>query len=363
MIKISDFQLAHAFLREICRQAGVGFVDLEISFAEPAGLRDNVLHIASTKNLGHTTYRIFEQYVQNDYLLYDDAVLRNVSDDTFVYLATALRKMVFSGDVLNLSKPEKAVASRLYQRPLVWLLMKDLICPVSKFDLQNVKLVVDCSPFVDIAHYFAPGACSADDESNETFIFVNADIENSPVQNAFLLVETIRAHDRCPVSTLQPILSSPLADKIVGMAELAWPDQSEKVEEFLSVLFLLLDLSWQNYPHVWHSLDADNFAMAKGNRMVKTSQISQDHPIMWWYLGLYEKMLEPARGSDWSTHNTLEPYIQQFWDKVEKVRNEEQGADGVPFEMLLRLKQPQTDSNKTDTRMTIQGLLSDERIW
>ena len=77
-------------------------------------------------------------------------------------------------------------------------------------------------------------------------------------------------------------------------------------------------------------------------------------------------MLEPTRGSDWTVREGLQPYVREFWDKVEEVKSKrmKKGKDvGVPFDMLLGLKTKQLDGGETDTETTIQGLLSSNRIW
>ncbi|KKK53829.1 hypothetical protein LCGC14_3090880, partial [marine sediment metagenome] len=89
-------------------------------------------------------------------------------------------------------------------------------------------------------------------------------------------------------------------------------------------------------------------------------------PNQFWQLGLLEQMLEPTRGSDWTVYKNLEPYVKEFWDKVEEVRKKriENGHDdGVPFNSLLRIKQKQTVGYETDPTLTIQGLLSSDRVW
>jgi hypothetical protein len=101
--------------------------------------------------------------------------------------------------------------------------------------------------------------------------------------------------------------------------------------------------------------------------MVKSAQNStQGMPNQFWQLGLIEQMIEPTRGSDWTVYENLEPYVKEFWDKVEDVRKKriENGHDnGVPFNSLLRIKQRQTVGYETDPTQTLQGLLSSDRVW
>jgi hypothetical protein len=77
--------------------------------------------------------------------------------------------------------------------------------------------------------------------------------------------------------------------------------------------------------------------------------------------------MEPSRGADWETYKNLEPYIKQFWDKVEQVRKQriKSGHDitGVPFDVLLRIKSHQTSNPNIDVNKTLQSLLSSDRVW
>ena len=95
-------------------------------------------------------------------------------------------------------------------------------------------------------------------------------------------------------------------------------------------------------------------------------QAHSDKASQWWYLGLIEGMLQPVRGADWSTYETLEPYVKEFWDKVESIKQQKAkdgNPGGVPFDQLLRLKSTQTVGYKVDPTRSIQDLLSSDRVW
>ena len=102
-------------------------------------------------------------------------------------------------------------------------------------------------------------------------------------------------------------------------------------------------------------------------KMVKTAQNSVPNmPNQFWQLGLLEKMMEPVRGADWSVYQGLQPYVDEFWNKVEEVRQKRVKMghdDGVPFDVLLRIKSKQTVDYKADQTKTIQSLLSSDRVW
>jgi hypothetical protein len=79
----------------------------------------------------------------------------------------------------------------------------------------------------------------------------------------------------------------------------------------------------------------------------------------WWYLGLIEKLLEPARGPDWSRYEELQNQTKDLWNKIEQEKVK-RGLDPLPMEILLRL---QSEEYKQDPYLTIQGLLADNRVW
>lgn len=371
MIKISDFKFAETFIKQLCKLANVPFIDLPIAFMSvetvvdhrsteksnmKAGIYNGVLNIGNPKNLAHTSFIIVDQYTKNDKIIYGTNCLSELRDKSLNYFAATLKK------ALPISEPrdEKFFASRLYQKPLTYILLKDLICPVTYTQPKNVLVITGNMNFMDVAKY------SDGTDPNlpeEPCICVNSSIESGPTTNAFILVEAIKSLGLCPVVTMRDILGSPLASKIVGAANLAFSNNQEKVEEFLSILVTILDLDWKDYPHVWNSLNPDHFAAVKGKDMIKSAQISQDHPSMFWYFGLIEKMLAGHRGMDWTTHLSLESYVDDFWKQVQKERHARGDINGVPFDELLRIKSRQTDSNITDTRKTLQSLLNDERIW
>ena len=364
MPNISDFKIAESVLRKTCREHDVPFVDLPLNFDGPGGFDDGILSIGEeAENLGQVMYMIVRHYMENHHRMYGSPVFEEVLNDNgfWVSLTTYLKSIIYSEDKLQFPEDGETHAGRLYQRPLPWLFMKDIICPVIKKPLTNIKLVYGDSKFVDAAKYFKEGSVTNVPEPNEPFIYINTSVDNDVYRGAMTCVESIRAHDECPVITMKQILNSQLANKVIGLARLAFHDEQDEVDEFISALFVILDLAPEQYPHVWNSLDEQNFKISSADSVVKVAQLSQSHPMMWWNLGLTEKMLEPARGANWSTYQHLNPLVKDFWDKIERIRIKK-GRDGVPFDVLLRLSDD-IDAETTDHQKTLQSLLAEQRIW
>jgi hypothetical protein len=92
---------------------------------------------------------------------------------------------------------------------------------------------------------------------------------------------------------------------------------------------------------------------------VKTGQANGGMGQAWWYLGLIEKLLDPARGPDWSIHEQLQEETQVLWDKIEAEKIK-RGLDPLPMELLLRV---QSEDFHQPGHYTIQKLLADNRVW
>jgi len=360
--KITDFKIATTCLKMLCRNAGVNFIDLPIYFNIEENGEEGViaggLKINKPENIAHTIYKIVNTYSNNSVLINGiELFASNKDKEQFLILfANYLRDIIYGND-RYFYPLEELTLNTLYQRPLIWTLMKDLICPVYNVSLQNTKVVCSVSPYFDVARYYEEGEIKKE-QINYPFIYIN-EIENEVVKNAFIFVETLKAYGLSPIEVVKDILESELIDKLKGLLKLAF-DRDCKVNEFILTLIMIF------------GIDLLSFNGSKKNASVgniqKLAQEAQ-HPdtiSQWWFLGLIEKMLEPMRGSDWSVYETLEPYHKEFWDKVEEIkqkRKKKGKEEGVPFNTLLRLKFPQTVGYKADTSKTLQSLLSSDRVW
>tara|TARA_Y100000034_G_scaffold134668_1_gene203786 strand:- start:1204 stop:2256 length:1053 start_codon:yes stop_codon:yes gene_type:complete len=346
MIKISDYKLAESLLRAVCGQKKVDFLDLEIQFDNDEGLKNSILTIPETKNLGQTMFKIVSLYMKNmNDISGTKCIAPRERHSILIYIASLLRNYVYSNDSFPEAKSDDLNLSRLYQRQFVWTMMKDVVCPLTSTPLRNMRIVSGGSAHIDIAKFYDEGEA---EEGSYPFIFMNTDIENDVIKNVFVLIEAIKAHGLCPVKTINDILHSPQKEQFMGLVTIAFVDD-EKIDQFLSVVCSVLQIGDET---------SSLRVVRQDNEGVKMAQ-SMDSSMMWWYLGIMEKMLQPARGTDWSVHESLEAPVKEFWDKVERVK-EERGSESVPFNMLLRLK---SDEHKTDTSHTLEHILGSDRIW
>jgi len=354
MSKVSDFKIAESIIRKICKKYNANFVDISISFDEEIS---GTLVVGKTKNISHTIFKIVAEYINRSLDIVGTQLMPDETDrDNFlIVLASNLRTFMY-GDDSSYDFIDEAHAMRLYQFPIVWLLLKNIICPIYNKDLINLKIICDGHAEIDIARYYKKEDIPSEVISDESFIFVNI-INNRVVQNVFIFIESLKAYGLSPIEVIKNIYDTDLYNKYRGLLEIAL--EEEEVCDFECVIMENLGINF-------YSMIANKTACLTPN-FVKTSQNSVPGlPNQSWQLGILEQLLEPARGSDWTVYKGLEPYVQEFWNKVEDVRKKriKNGHDdGVPFDVLLRIKQRQTGGYKTDPTVTIQGLLSSNRVW
>jgi len=354
--KISDFKLAEFVLKSACRERGEVFIDLPIFFEEED--RDaGGLFVGETKNVIHTIYKIVDMYLNSE----KGANLFSSEDSKsnfLISLANMLRGIFYTENNLFKGIDELSLQN-LYQKPLIWLLLKDLICPVFKVPLQNIKTVAGNTPYVDVARYYEKGELKVGEEDNYSFIFIN-EVDDHVVQNAFLLVEALKAYKLDVIGTIRAIFESELYSKFKGLLMLAF-DSEEKVNEFITILIYITGINLLDFvPKKTANV------ISRLRKSAQAASTNSDRTSEFWFLGIIESMLEPIRGTDWGTYDTLEKYNKDFWDRIEKVKIEKvkKGeGPGIPFDELLRLKQDYTTGYKADPNKTLQSLLSSDRVW
>jgi len=287
MSKVSDFKLASAMLKKICRKNNVSFIDIPVSFYDD---NEGCLLIGETKNIGHTVFKIIAQYIEKSFdITGKDLIPDQKSKKEFlISLASSLRSLIYGDEMFD--ENHELHYMRLYQFPLVWILLKDIICPIYKKDLFNIKIVCGENSQIDISHFCKKGE---NENIDEPFIFVNK-IDNRSVQSAFVFIESLRAYDLSPIEVIKEIYESDLYEKFKGLLEIAF-DNKEDVVDFECAIMAILGIDF-------YSLVSNKIA-SFNPKFVKTAQNSVPGlPNQFWFVGLLEKMLEPARGDDWSVY-------------------------------------------------------------
>jgi len=350
--KVSDFRIAEAVLTKICNDCNAPFRDVSVSFSKTP--EPNSLHIGPTKNVAHTIYKIISEYLKESEKIVGQQLVVDpkLHDELLFSIAANLRTFIYKDNRIYTPIKQPHLI-RLYQKPLVWILMKDLVCPVFDKEIKNLRIVCGESDEIDIAKFYDLGEWEG---ASYPFIFIN-NIDNLPVQNAFLLLEAIKAHGLSPTEVMKKIYQTDLYDRYKNLLEVAL-DEEEATDFECTVAVSISEKLFD--------LRARKVAKSEKDFVKMAQNAVPGLPNQWWMLGVIEKMMEPTRGSDWSVYEGLQPYVEQFWNTVEEVKQKraKSGKDpGVPFDLLLRLKSKQTVDYKADPTITYQGLLSSDRIW
>jgi len=355
--RISDFIVARRILEIVCHKNRCDFVNLAIDFGkhEPCFDYDSqVLKLPEEATFPQTVYSIVSLYIDNMAFICKKQIPNEEDRMAVKNFALALSRDFATSDAKLSTNRDDIHAMRLDQFPVVWMLLKAIICPARNLPLNNLQIVTGPSGVAD-------GAVLIDDTADSSvkrdkpFVFVNLDIEAEAVRAAFLLVEVLRylCKQVDSDSGAEDIMRSAISEfylrsKIVDFISMAYPEP-EKAADFFATLSIICNSEDMEVIAVkLMAEDADD--------MVRTAQGMADN---WWFLGLTEKMLEPARSEDWTVYETWKPITEELWAKVETQRRV-RGLDEVPFEMLLRIM---AEEQVTDETQTLQGLLSDDRIW
>lgn len=240
--KVSDFKLAESIIRKLCKKHGVQFVDVSISFDGEIG---NSLSIENSKNVAHTIFKIVGEYIKRSFDITGVQFMQDesTSDNFLIMLATNLRSFTYGEEKSDGTSDEPHLL-RLYQCPLVWILLKNIVCPIYNCELSNIKLIAAGSPQVDIAKYYQKGDIPLDAVSDEPFIFVN-NINNRVVQNVFIFIEALKAYDLSPIEVIKDIYGTDLYSKFRGLLEIAL-DNEDEVNDFECTIMAILGINFYN---------------------------------------------------------------------------------------------------------------------
>jgi hypothetical protein len=352
--RISDFLLVHRMLRIVCHQLDADFVDIRIEFApvsEPSFMGDAII-LPEEETLPRNMFAIVAIYI--DYLEHIVGVRIDSEDDKDAIVNFALsvvRGLAYDYENPNINSIESekgdAFAMRLDQFPMVWTLLKSIICPANRIEFRNLRVIAGHSGIADACVYVEDDSSS----SESPFLFVNLDIESNAVRAAFLLYEALGALSETDAEVIDMINNTFdnffMKERMVDFVRMSFMNNQEAAS-FFAVLSVLC--SSEGLERVAFEVFQDS-----DDPMQRTAQMATN----WWFLGLTEKMLEPARGEDWSVYETWKGITDELWGRVETERRR-RGLDEVPFEMLLRI---QSDDRQVDEKSTLQGLLSEDRIW
>lgn len=351
-MKVSDYSIAKYLILSAVKKNGCSFVDLNINFDNKfVGIKNNNICVGDPDNWGNALFNIISVYFDNfsSIMGEDISVYQNEKEENIVrfLLAKFVNKLTSGGTSESLFDKGSTII-RLYQYPVVWLLMKDIVCPAYQVSFKNVPFLFsetihgDMAQFIDHEDYKLNG---------ESFIEVNNFVKYHPIRDVFSFIATLDAYGWDSIDLIKEIMDSELSEKINSVIRLSYPDNREQND------FLFMLLTYCGIDNKIESVIAQ-----KNASLNKTAQISSQVSNAFWYFGVLEKLLEPARGSDWSVYEGLMPWFWEIQNKIDKVRKE-RGRDGVTFEQLLRIKSDENSKRDNNTVIEKRLNISDNRIW
>ena len=352
--RISDFALAQRALDIICYQYDYPFVDVPIHFGdEPASYRDGVFHLEENASLHKTIFSIVFLYLHH--------LLDEVPDEdrqaALSFVLALVRDFKHRDPALDFEGigDDEIGLMRLDQNPFIWLVMRDIICPSRDIKLRNLRVVASKSSVIDIAKCVREDEVNHPDLDSEDFplLFMNLDVNSFAIRTAALFVEALRAHVDDPEEAIRDLFSDFfMRDKIISFVRMVFVDDRDEADFFATLSILC------------QSQELEKLAVegAPGGEKdgIKEAQW-EGNQSNWWFLGLTEKMLEPARSEDWTVYEMWKPVTEELWSEVEAERRK-RGLDEVPFDLMLDITRNLRDQH-TDETKTLQALLADDRIW
>jgi len=354
--KISNYKLSKFLIESACIGVGCPFVDLKINILDGDvidSFSNGSICICSPKNWFDINSRIVSVYLThfeeicNSSLIVDSVELEKILDLWKAFLVFVCNEK----SQQNKFKDEKIIL-RLYQFPVVWLLMKDIICPAYEVPFENVIVaIVEDTPLCDVSEYLDKDVVDIDN----SFIGINSAIEYKPIRDAFLFVSVLEAHGLNPYKLIKEIMSSELQSRICGAMKLVY-DNDKEINDFLMILLTYIGIE-NKIEHL--VVDSVKTAGDK-KKMIKEAQFMNNLTNSFWYFGLLEKMLEPGRGTDWSVYRGLNPWFREIQDRIEE-EQKKAGRDGVTYESLLRIKSG--ENTKEDNNTILEKNLGSDRIW
>ena len=355
---ISDFLLPHRILRIVCHQLNVDFVDLGIIFKpneEPA-LRCGVIILPEEAPLTRNMFAMVSIYVYYLRSIVGTSLPSESERQAVVNFALSIiRGLAYNFEneyVDSIDNDKDSIAMRLDQFPMIWCLLKNIICPAQHLEFLNQKIIAGHSGMVDACVWIDEETSQGNRITNKqgSFIFVNLDIQSNSVRSAFLLYESLCSmskEEEVPSIIIDTFCNFFMKERMVDYVRMSLANEQESAS-FFAVLSILCA-----------SEELEKIAFEVYQKSQSSMQRTAQMATNWWFLGLTEKMLEPARSEDWEVYETWKTITDDLWNRVESERRV-RGLDEVPFEMLLRI---QSENRQVDNKSTLQSLLNENRIW
>jgi len=345
MNTINNYKICYSLLDMICQNKGEKIIDFPvlIDTDQPdVSIENNIITVPKSKNWAQTNFYILSVYLCNFNKIYKKEILTAEEYNNYITIVSAIFRKIYYDDKDYQFSPTK---TSIYNYPLVWNLMKDIICPIFETNCKCCSIYEVDNPYIDIA-LFVP----KNDIILEDYIVLN-NIGDKLIKNACILIEAIKGHQLIPSQVIKEILNSEIYEQFYGCLLLYLNKQES--DFFINYLLDFMDES---------SLDIIGIKRSYSGKYIKKAQVQfPETGNQFWYLGLPEEMIAPFRGPSFDVYNSLEKPVREFWEYVEQIKKT-QGKKDLPFDQLLATMN-QVLQEKTPDNEILQKLLSSDRVW
>ena len=365
MKQISDFKIPFNIIRLACVANKVSFVDLKVQFSTgQQTVLNGVVLINQPKNTSALYWSIINTYLSHFQTIY--GIKAFSSDKQKVQTLSSIHSFLGTLFIKNIPdgwKIQKADLQRLHQYPLVWIIMRDILCPINQILPNNSYIVHGQFPQADISMFIQKQKLKQQyyERFKDGVIIVNEDISYQPIQLAYILYSAIQSHKLSSQKVINNILTNKfILDKIHGAARIYFIDQRQ-INDFMSTLSTI-----SNHKNdIQQMINSTKTAQGHPQTILNMSKMMNTQSTQslmgnFWYAGILQRMLQPHRHAHPQVFFSLQKMRNVIWDKVIQARKQA-GADGLSYQALNQLKNKQRKT--TQDYAVLQKMLSSKRIW
>lgn len=334
---IKDFILPSIIIEKACKSKNDNMVNLELIFHKDENiipyLNKDGININKTSSLSATYNAIINVYLNNYKYIHGKDFFTNEEERKKINISIAnFISFLSKEDIVK----EDIASCSIYTYPFIYILLKDIILPYFGKELKNYKVFLTNASYVDVANPVF---------KEDKYLVCNYTMNYKPYYYANMLISIIKLHEMDHSGVIKECLNSKLLDKINGLCKLNF-NKKEEIDDFLMFLKIICGIEENNIEKI----------------IIERTKIAQYESALsspWWYSGLIEKMLGPAREPDTSGSDKLYSFTKNFLDKVERYKKKN-NLSGITTEMLLRLK---SGENKKEDLDILEKIIAKNRIW
>jgi|LauGreDrversion4_2_1035121.scaffolds.fasta_scaffold01463_3 hypothetical protein len=331
-LSLNNYLIANFIIKNICRDYGVFPFDIEISESNNNIIFPNGLKIKLDKRMSRKQFNlsIVNFYINNFKNLHGIEIEADSSSSALI-TASGLCDIYYT---YNNSISDSSISGNHF--PLFYILTKNIIYPY--MDLGNDYLALKNINSIGDGKF--DYAISKDSQISLSLNGVKEEFRDISLFKCIDVLHSINSVNG------KNILFNFVSN--TEMMRMAYPvilafynNDSVKVDAFLGGLQMCSD---SIYGRKWVQEKTD---------LQKTAKYEFDGNF--WIYGLIEKMLAPARGSDFSIKQKWAPIANAFWQDIDMARKKA-GISGASLEFMLRVKDPESRGRPEVVQRMIEDL-------